>query len=403
MLTVMRTLLYSIALFSAALSTNALSQKSAGAQPVFSPTSHLDTDADHFSVTKAKHFRPLLTNYLQRTLNPPTAAHPVSAGSLLSTMGSDQIESIALSSKQLGDTWISRAFIQNQGNNTGIFQLLDHSDAKLNSPFLAPVSTDIAAQFSLDLSQASNLLTELARAFHDEERAQHWLDQMLADRPIREFMKDTHARAHLAIDFDDNEQVNLGRVRIGRPHVLLRIDGVNSLLESYLTHLIKYRGVPFLREEKSELVSYRLPEFIKTATAGILPFIQFDRTNNTATLASTREFLLSSQQKAHDIAEDPSFQSTWKEIPTHGSAMLYISKRALHSTEKLYQRAIDEQWTDNPGFLRNRPIYDQFIKDLNSSETGIAFAITPQPNGQLISLKGPLPSALFTLIFGASQ
>lgn len=399
----MRPLLYSIVLFSAALSTSALSQKSAVAQPVFSPTSHLDADADHFSVTKAKHFRPLLTNYLQRSLNAPGTASPVNAENLLSALGIDQIESIAFSNKLQGDTWMNRAFIQNEGNNTGVFQLLGHSDAALNSPFLAPVSTDIAAQFSLDLSKASTLLTELARAYQDEDRAQSWLDQTLADRPVRELMKDTHARVHLAIDFDDNEQVNLGRVSIGRPHILLRIDGGNALLESYLTHLINYRGVPFMREEKGNTVSYRLPEFIKFATAGILPFIQFDQKNNTATLASTREFFDSSQKEVPNISADLGFQATWKDIPSHGSAMLYVSKRALHSTELLYQRALDEQWTDNANFLKKRPLYDQLIKDLNSAETGIAFAITPQPNGQLISLKGPLPSALFSLFFGASQ
>lgn len=394
---------FSTLLISATLISEVFCEQTRDVKRESSPTLHLDADADHLSIIRPQHFRPLLAQYLQSVWNASSAAPPLVATDILHTLGVDELEAISFSNKLQGDTWINRAFLQNQGNNTGVFELLDHSDPSLDSPFHAPISTDIAAQFSIDLRQASALITSLAHDYHWEKEAAAWLDQPLAQGSIREQMANTQARVHLSIDFDDNDQINLGRVHIGRPHFLLRMDGANQLLESYLTHLIKYRGVPFMREEKGPIISYRLPNFLKAATANILPFIQFDTESNTATLASTQEFFTLSQNKALNISEDKHFQATWKGIPAKGSAMLYISKRVLNSSEKLYNRAVEEQWTDNPAFLKNRHLYDQFVKDLNSSQTGIAFSISEKPTGQLISLKGPFPSALFALIFGAGN
>lgn len=344
---------------------------------------------------KTKFFRPLLTNYLQGSLNNSLPNKKIEAPTLLTTLGADDLHTVRYQSQPCGKTWHSTINLHTTEQPTGAFSILSNPTPTL----LAPAGTDIAAQISLDAKQLQKLAVELSKIYQSETTTQTWLDYRIANKSLATHLSSTETRIHLAIDFDDKQTLDLGRVAIGRPHIFIRFDGANSLVDAFFLHLKKFRGVPFHRIESHQAISYRLPAFVKDATANLLPYVHIDKVNNTATITSTEEFFVRSQATGTTITEDPNFQSTWKNMPATGSAMLYVSKRALNSTATLYKKAIDEKWTSNPSFLQNEPLYSKFINDLNNSDNGFAFCISPSKEGQQINLKGPLPGAFLSLIF----
>jgi len=340
-------------------------------------------------------FLKILEKYIQSCFN--ETEKPVDIDALFATTGLKDLDTIQHSNRQVGDTWINTLRLHTKRPHPGIFNLLGHPEAEPNQPFYAPSSTDIAAQFSLNLGNIPELLTELAEQTQQQQQAKSFLDQTIGEKTLRTLLDNNHARIHLAVDFDDKIPFNLGRVQIGRPHVLLRIDGINRLVEQLVQHYIKTRGVPLTRTIEDGLVVYRLPKYLMLASAGYLPVITLDPKANSACLASSQRVLDRVGNSNTTLADDPQFLQTWKEMPANSSAQLYISKRLLNSTQEIYKRALKEEWTDNPQFLAQQPLISQFINDLNSSTSGIAFSHVSKDDLQTMSLKAPLPSVLILL------
>lgn len=340
-------------------------------------------------------FLQILEKYIQSAFEEsPT---PVDIDGLFNSAGLKSIDTIQHSNRQVGSTWFNSLRLKTSRPSPGIFSLLGPPEAEPNEPFYAPSSTDIAAQVSLNLANLPELLTELAEKTQQQQQAKSFLDQNIGDKTLRTLLGKNRARIHLAVDFDDKIPFNLGRVKIGRPHVLLKIDGINPLVEQLVQHYIKTRGVPLKRTEEGGLIIYRLPKYLILASAGYLPVITLDPKTNSACLASSQRVLDRVGDSKTTLADDQNFIQTWKEMPAKSSAQLYISKRLLNSTQEIYKRALKEEWTDNPQFLAQQHLITQLINDLNSTNSGVALSHVSSDGQQIMSLKAPLPSVLILL------
>jgi hypothetical protein len=395
---------YEIRLFSSIVDQTMRSLTIATTLLLFSPLSHAEVPAaKHSSVAppayaatiKVAPFLNILEKYIQSAYD--GAEISVDIDELTTAAGLKDIDTIQHSNRQTGDTWLNTLQLNTKRPQPGIFKLLGPADPKLNEPFFAPASTDIAAQISLKLGDLPELLTALTEHTGQQEQAKDLLGQKIGDSTLKDLLDNNQARLHLAVDFDDKVPFNLGRVQIGRPHVLLRIDGINPLIEKLIEHYIKTRNVPLKRTEENGQIIYRLPKYLILASAGYLPVITLDTISNTTCIASSQKVLDRVRDSKTTLADDPQFLQTWQEMPAQSSAQFYISKRLLNSTEQIYLRALEEEWTDNPTFLAQQPIISQLIKDLNNSESGIAFSHVSQGGQQIMSLKAPLPSVLILL------
>ncbi len=340
-------------------------------------------------------FLKILEKYIQSAFEDAEA--PVDVDGIFATAGLKDLDTIQHSNRQVGDSWINTIQLHTVRPKPGIFRLLGPADPKLNEPFYAPTSTDIAVQVSLKLEALPELLSTLAEQTRQPKKADAFLEQKFGDRTLQDLLENNSARLHLAVNFDDKAPFNLGRVQIGRPHVLLRIDGINPLIVELIEHYIKTRNVPLTMTEENDQLVYRLPKYLMLASAGYLPVITLDPISNTTTIASSQMVLDRVHNSKTTLADDPQFLQTWKEMPAKSSAQLYISKRLLNSTQEIYQRALTEEWTDNPQFLSLQPMVSQLIQDINSSASGIAFSHVSSEDQQVMTLKAPLPSILILL------
>lgn len=371
---------------------------------LFSPLSHAEVPAaKHSSVAppayeatmQAAPFLKILEKYIQSAFE--DTEKPVDVDGLFAATGLKNLNTIQHSNRQVADTWINTLRLHTKQPKPGIFKLLGTASPELNEPFYAPASSDIAAQLSLELGHLPGLLTAISEQTQQQKQTKTFLEQKIGERTLKDLLEKNRARLHLAVDFDDKVPFNLGRVQIGRPHVLLRIDGINPLIEELIEHYIKTRNVLLKRTEENGHIVYRLPKYFILASAGYLPVITLDPTANTTTIASSQMVLDRVRNSKTTLADDPQFLQTWQKMPAKSSAQLYISKRLLNSTEKIYKRALKEEWTDNPQFLANQAIISQLIHDLNSSTSGIAFSHVSKKDQQIMSLKAPFPSIIILL------
>lgn len=314
---------------------------------------------------------------------------------VLTALGFSNIEKASQTTTLIDDTWLSTITVKRKQH--GIFKLLAQPHS---TPFIAPKSTDIAIQASLDLSH----LPQLIRDFHQANGTPHLAEQLLAStiastklEPLLETARPTF---HLCVDFDDEQELFLGKESIGRPHFIVRIDGMQQALESTLGHFIRTRNALFTKQPTASGAIYTLPAYFAEAIAGYQPVIAFDTVKNTTTIASSRDMLERLDDSQASLRKDSAFAQTWESMPAESSIKAYISKRALKGFHHFYKLGLKEQWTDNPTFLKKQFLISGAMAQLNSSQSGLAFSLSSDENRDTITLKSPFPSTMLLWILG---
>ncbi|MFC5051506.1 hypothetical protein ACFPK9_12915 [Rubritalea spongiae] len=303
------------------------------------------------------------------------------------TLGIDEISKVEQSNLLLDGTWLSQVTILRE--HTGMFSLLD--DAQ-NIPFFAPESTDIAVQVTINLETLSELIQQYHTLIGSNTQANSILDQKIANSSLHDLLASPKTTFHLCIDFDENKELFLGKESIGYPHFAFRIDGNHALFESILLHYIKTRNALFTQTKTKSQTTYSLPTYFADAIAGYVPNIEFDTEHDSTTIVSSAHMLERLHSESASLNNDPYFTKTWQNLPTSSSAKAYISKRALEGFQRFYLLAIKEKWTDHPAFLQKKFQITAAVAQLNSSDSGLAIAISSDKNKDTIINKSPFPS-----------
>ena len=314
---------------------------------------------------------------------------------LLTILGVSEINSASQSTKYTGDSWLSSVIIDRK--KLGVFSLVGNTS---NAAFIAPESTDIAIQASLDLSHLTRLIREIHKANGTQESGENFLAQSIAGIEIETFLQSSRPTIHLCADFDDHEILFLGKESIGRPHVAIRIDGSHKMFEAVLNHFISTRNALFTKQITASGKLFTLPAYFAKAIADYQPVISFDEIKNTTTIASSKAMLDRLEDPSRNLTTDPSFIKTWESMPKKSSIKVYVSKHSLRGLHHFYKLALKEKWTDNPSFTQKKFLFTGAMTQLNSSESGLAFALASDENKDTITLKSAFPSTMLLWILG---
>lgn len=367
--------------------------------------SKIDTTGDFVSLNRVDGDIALLTAYLEKFIEVGRANGEIMPANfdlkqVIRLTGLDQIKTIARSNSLKGDIWLNQLYLENGGSQQGIFSLLGGKAEPFAVPRMSPAGTDLAFQFTLDLSQSPSIIRSLADSMGEGEAAERELQQPIPslDTNIQGMLKKSKARFNLAIDFDQNQQLDLGGISIGRPNVVARVDGINWIWDKLGDDLINDNGIPLIRSSDNNVITYSLPAELAEAMQGYSPVIVVDNNNNQIWMASSQAFLDLSRKAGSQLIDDPQFVATWKDLPANGNAMIYISKDVIREVKGLYQTAIEQEWIDDDDFEMARPVIDLLVDDLTKSDNGFAFSIANDADGIHFSQKLPFPSKYTQLL-----
>lgn len=335
-----------------------------------------------------------ITPIMEKTQKQLTSRHGNGIAKEISqTLGLDEISKVTQSNLMLDDTWLSQVTIHRE--SSGIFALFNEA---LNTPFFAPESTDIAVQATINLSALRELIQQYHTVTSSDTQANALLDHTIATTSLRDLLTSPNTTFHLCVDFDDAKELPLGKEAIGYPHFALRIDGNHELFQSILQHYIQTRNALFTQTQINSLTIYTLPAYFADAIAGYQPIFEFDSEHDSTTIASSAQMLERLHSPNDSLSNDPNFDKTWRKLPSSCSAKAYISKRALEGFHHFYLLALKEKWTNNPVFLQKKFQFSAAASQLNSSESGLAIAISSDKNKDTITYKSPFPSSFLLWI-----
>lgn len=320
---------------------------------------------------------------------------------LLSITALDRVSAIARSNTAINkSTWLNQAYLQNDGCKDGIFSIVNGKTQPFITPQIAPSGTDIAIQLELDLRQSPELARALAIPFGASKSVDESLSSMFGPFKVtvEEALQSSNIRVLIAIDFDEKNRFDLGKINIGRPRILIRIDGVHWLWKKSAEKLMNDLFIPFDRTEKEGIITYSSPPEMVEAFQGFEPAMEVDAANDQIWISTSRKFIKQARNEKNSLANDPAFLTTWEGLPTSGNSMAYISKSFLTELNTIYKTAIEKKWVDAELFKNQKPLVDKLIGDILKSDTGLALSLQQDATGIHLASKLPFPDKYLNLI-----
>lgn len=373
--------LWMIPALSLAASTSAFSQAVADVPAA----DKVNKSAEDFEAAKSDDLLKELTDMMQKAAI--KEGNEVDAKEILNILGLSAVDSYAYSSDKQGDEYINLIYLHDGGANKGIFKTLGGNSVKYSVPTMCPNGTDLAFQMKLNLGNVEEMARGIMRASNSsDEDIEEFEDTMNEDLPdidmtTSTMLKKIDLTVHLAIDMDQEEQLDLtmlGMGAIDKPRIVARIDNIKWALK-YLDKTLQEPGAGMQRSEKDGVIVFNMGEQMEQMLMGYSPLIVLDTNKGQLWFATSQAFLKRCKSGENTLADDVNFQSTMEGLPKKGNALFYISK----DLAKLIANMLEEQIKE--GNIEKNEDMDKMLTELKGVKTGAAQAYTRDETGAHIS------------------
>ncbi len=317
----------------------------------------------------------------------------VTSRDIFKAIGLGNITTYAQSSTPQGTEWINKIRLNNGGKNEGALKLLLDSKHKgLSVPTMAPAGTDLALQFSLNLSSLEPLISGVMETAASDEDKAEFKAEMAKPVPMMEMsnselLKKLDIRLNIALDLDPTEQLPTPIGAFDKPNLVIRIDGAAWAWAKVGAQLIGSTGLPFAKAEANGVTTYSLPAEITANFMGYSPVLSVDSAKDQIWIASSPEFLTKSSSGKNTLAQSAAYKATMAGLSNDGVSMSYVSKEFADFLTKTLGAFKKKGMLEAAGEEGNEQI-DSALEQLSKVKTGIASVLTSDVKGILISQRG---------------
>lgn len=367
--------------------------------------SKIDQNGSYLSINRVDSDLTTLSSYADEYLKLARAqGKPIPASldiqQVLKISGLDHISAIARSNTAVDTSWLNQAYIQTDGSREGIFSLFSAEAQPFIVPQIAPLGTDIAIQLELDLRKSPPIARALAKLFDTSTAVDQSLSKVLGpfEVTLEEALKNSNIRAIIAIQFDNKNRFELGKLNIGRPQILIRIDGLHWLWKKSAERLMNNLFIPFDHAEKDGIITYSSPPEMIEAFQGFEPTMVVDTRNDQIWIATSPALINQARADGNHLIDDPQFLATWQGLPKSGNSMAYISKSFLTELDTLYKKDLEKSLFDLESFKNIKPFVAKILTDTIKTNSGLALSLQHDPTGIHFASKLPFPDKFLNLI-----
>lgn len=313
---------------------------------------------------------------------------------LISAVGLDSLKATAMSNTLKGDIWLNQAYLHTGGKSEGLFSLVGDASKDFTAPTMCPKGTDLALQLTLDLRKMPAVARNIAESVGEKSSLEEEITKKIPnlDLSLEDVLTKSNITLNLAIDLDETEMLDLGENKIPRPNLVARADGLTWIWDKVGDQMIQESGAPLEKTEKDGIITYAVPKDLAEMMQGYTPLIQVDKAKDQIWVASSASFLAKAQTAGQQLNDDPSFQAAWKDMPSKGNSMAYISKDLINQLKELYATAEKEGLLNDADFQSAKPLVDKVIEDISKPSTGFVFAFGNDGTGIHLANKTSFPS-----------
>ncbi len=314
----------------------------------------------------------------------------ITSRDIFKAIGFGNITTYAQSSTPQGTEWINKIRLNNGGKNEGALKLLLDSKHKgLSVPTMAPAGTDLAVQFSLNLSSLEPLISGVMEtAASDEDKAEFKTNMSnpvpMMDMTTSELLKKLDVRLNLALDMDPAEQIPTPLGAFDKPNLVIRLDGASWAWAKVGAQLIGSTGLPFAKAEANGVTTYSLPAEMTAQFMGYSPVLSVDTAKDQIWIASTPEFLTKSSSGKNTLAQSAAYKATMAGLPNDGVSMSYVSKDFADFLTKTLGSFKEKGMLEGAGEDGKAQI-ESALEQLAKVKTGMASVLTSDAKGILMS------------------
>jgi len=312
---------------------------------------------------------------------------------LVDTLGLGDIKAMAQSSKYQNNAWLNKSYLETGSSSKGIFSLFGGPAKPFTVTQFAPAGTDLAMQIQLDLTKVENMAMTIANLVGENDKVKTAMSTEIPDLKMTpsQLLAKLNVTLNVAVDLDGNNRMEMGPMKVGRPEVIGRIDGLAWAWDIVGDQIIEGSELPFEKSVKGNVISYSLADEVRPHMENYSPTIVVDKGSNQVWVCSDKKVLAASRGNGPKLADSQEFKATWKGLPQEGNSMFYISKELVNEIKSQYD-ALADQEAFGDDFKKARPLIDEVIKDLTKCKTGYGAAISREDRGILLANKAPLPS-----------
>lgn len=358
--------------------------------PLVAQSTGVDKSAANYKEGKFTDYLELAEKALKENSEDLDLPEDVSADDLFKAIGLDNITNYAQSSTPQGTEWINKVRLNNGGKNKGAMKLLlDTKHKGLSVPSMSPAGTDLALQFSLNLSSLEPLISGVMETAATDEDKAEFKAQMAEAAPMMEMtnselLQKLDVRLNLALDLDPAEQLPTPMGAFDKPNLVIRLDGAAWAWAKVGAPLIGSTGLPFAKAEANGVTTYSLPAEMAANFLGYSPVISVDSAKDQIWIASSPAFLAKSSSGENTLAQSDAYKKTMAGLPNDGVSMTYMSKDFADFLTKTLDTFKKNGMLEGAGEEANEQI-DNALEQLAKVKTGAAQVLSSDENGILIS------------------
>lgn len=358
--------------------------------------SKLNTAGDYISMTKLDGDMAAITQYLELILqtarkNGEPIPENITAKELFRILGVNSLKATGSSAKELDNAWINHSYLENGGNDSGIFSLFGEKNQTPVAPTISPAGTDLALQLQLDLRQLAPMLMEIAKLSGEDKIAAN-MDKNIPELNMTptQLLAKLNVTACIALDVNtgDAAQTNPLAIATGA-NAVIRIDGLNWLWDKLGDQLIAQSGAPLQKSEVNGIITYTIPAEMRAQLMGYSPQLVIDNTAGHIWVSSSPEFLTKCKSGENSLADSPEFKAAMEHLPNKANSMMYLSKDLLRTAKSQYDSAAKNGMLGKD-FAKGKEIVDRLMVDITESDKGWAMTFGKDDDGILIASRGPV-------------
>jgi len=358
--------------------------------------SKINTTGEHVSMTKLDGDIGAITQYIDVIIKAAkkdgiSLSEKFNAKQLLSILGLNSLKATGSSAKELDNAWINHSYLENGGNNKGIFSLIGKNNQDYIAPNISPAGTDLALQLQLDLRQLAPMITQIAAINGKDKMLSSEMDKTIPELGItpNQLLAKLNVTISLALDLntDKNARTNPLTIIAGG-NAIARIDGLNWLWNKLEDQIIAQSQIPLEKTEAHGITTYSVPAEMKEQLMGYSPQLIIDNTKNQIWISTNPHFLAKCQSGENSLADSAKFKAAMEHLPTKANSMMYLSKGLLQTAQAQYENAAENNMF-GPDFAKAKEIADRLMEDITESDKGWAMALNKDNDGILLASRGP--------------
>lgn len=358
--------------------------------------SKLNTAGDYISMTKLDGDMGAITQYLEIILqtarkNGEPIPENFTAKELFRILGVNTLKAAGSSAKELDNAWINHSYLENGGNNTGIFSLLGEADQAPVVPNICPAGTDLALQLQLDLRQLAPMLIEIAKLSGEDKMVTN-MEKNIPELNMTptQLLAKLNATISIALDVNTDEAAQTNPIAIATgANAVIRIDGLNWIWDKLGDQIIAQSGAPMEKAEADGIITYTIPAEMRGQLMGYSPQLVIDNKAGHIWISSSPEFLTKCKSGQNTLADSAEFKAAMEHLPSNANSMMYLSKDFLKTAKSQYDNAAKTNMFGKD-FAKGKEIADRLMEDITESDKGWAMALTKDADGILIASRGPV-------------